>query len=227
MKFYYKYMPVRRGLTGSEYIAQWLMTTFPTITWRDVISDGDTKYGFISGTGDEFSKAVQAIEGRFSAQRLQEHVFFGMCKMIFDKIPEIIGPIDFGIPKYTFDQLLDDFDAPLKTDTYILYCVKSAKKNLFKEISKRVFDDNNDSIADLAKSIVAISLHYDDMSEELKDQVDGDIILLKSIYTPEVAAHGLHVLVASLQNILVDYYTAIQQVDAAQTVDAVTDIIYK
>lgn len=221
MRFYYKYTPMRRGLTGSEYLGQWIDESFPTTKWYEVISDGQNHYGYIEGTGDALSKAMQSIEGRFSGKRLHEDIFIGTCRMVFENID--IDPVQVK----SFDEFMLDNGVTVGDEAEVLVCVKSAKKELFKEISKRKFYDDNDAIADLSKAVTAVTLHYDEFSPELKTQVDNDIAILKTIYNQQTAAHGLHVLVASLQEILVGYYTAVQQVDSATTIADVENVIYE
>jgi hypothetical protein len=108
-----------------------------------------------------------------------------------------------------------------------LNCAKEYKSNLLKEIAKKKFYDDNDSIADLSKAVMAISVHYNDFTLEEKGLVDTQIAILKQIYTKEVAINGLTELTNHLSSILVAYYTAKMTVTAATTIEEVGAVIYE
>ena len=85
-KFYYKYTPIRSGLSGIEFIESFLSEHFSGVTYDAILSKDMTHYGILSGSGDEFSRAMRAVEGRYSAQRLNEDAFLGECYMIFKEL---------------------------------------------------------------------------------------------------------------------------------------------
>jgi len=126
----------------------------------------------------------------------------------------------------TFEQLLINNNI-IVDDIDILACVKEFKANMFKEISKKRFYDDNDSIADLSKSVVLVTMHYPNLSAEQKQLVDAYINGIKQIYTPEVCIHGFTSLVDSLNSVLSGYYTAKSQLESAETVEEVLNVVYE
>ena len=46
-KFYFKYIPSRRGLTGAEYLPQWLEEYYPDTRFQSVVSDGFAEFGIL------------------------------------------------------------------------------------------------------------------------------------------------------------------------------------
>jgi hypothetical protein len=70
--FYIKYTPARRGLTGAEYLPQYLDENYSSVTFTGVASDGTVQYGILNGTGDDLSQVRALISGKFSAVRLDE-----------------------------------------------------------------------------------------------------------------------------------------------------------
>ncbi len=204
--FYIKYTPARRGLTGAEYLPQYLEESYPGMSFDSVLSDGVNHYGILAGTGDELSKTFPTITGKFSAVRLTEAEFIGNCYMNYN--PVAIG----GETPPTFEEMMTQHGITV-ADT--LQPVKDAKINLFKEISKKKFLDDNDSIADLARAVVLLSLHYDDLSPSEKSSVDAVSSTLKAIYSKDNCINTYQKMVANLQSILSGYYTAKVTVDAA------------
>jgi hypothetical protein len=104
---------------------------------------------------------------------------------------------------------------------------KYYKSSLLKEIAKKKFYDDNDSIADLSKSVMAIVIYYPDLTPEEKQIVDAQIAIMKQIYTKEVAIGGLIELTSHLSDILVGYYTAKVGVIAAMTIEEVQAITFE
>ena len=219
-KFYFRYTPARRGLTGAEYIQEFLAENFPTVTWDSVISDGSYHYGILEGSGDELSKAIPAIQGRFSALKMDEDSFIGVCHLLYNP-----PPAEEGEPEPpTFEEFMQAHGITVSGD--FLAETKAFKKTLLKEIARTRFSSWNDSIADVAKSVALLVLYYDDLSAEDKSTVDSLSDTLKSIYDKDTCIAAYQQMVGELQNILADYYTAKQSVEDATSIDDVMDVVY-
>lgn len=108
-----------------------------------------------------------------------------------------------------------------------LNCAKYYKTNLLKEIAKKKFYDDNDSIADLSKAVMALTVHYSEFSPEEKVVVDNQIAIIKQIYDKNTAINGLSELTSRLSSILVSYYAARVQVVEATTIEEINNIIYE
>lgn len=217
-KFYFRYTPARRGLTGAEYIQEFLAEYFPNVTWDAVISDGSNHYGILEGSGDELSKAIAAIEGRFSALKMDEDAFIGVCNLLYNP-PEATE----GEPEPpTFEEFMQAHGINVSGD--LLDETRAFKKTLLKEIARTKFSTWNDSIANIAKSVALLVLHYDSLSSDEKTAVDNLSDTLKSIYSKDVCIDAYQSMVSELQNILQDYYTAKQSVENATSVDDIMGV---
>lgn len=217
--FYIKYTPARRGLTGAEYLPQWLDENYSSVTFTGVASDGVVQYGILEGSGDDLSQVLALTAGKFSMIRLTEEEFIGNCNNNYNPQPDIDGETP-----PTFVQYMANFGI---TVTDLLGPAKAARLNLFKEISKKKCMDDNDSIADLAKCVTLLTLHYDDLSTSDKATVDGYAATLKNMYSQAVCIDAFDKMVnTTLANILASYYTAKTSVENATTVEEVNNVVY-
>lgn len=216
----YKYIPVRRGTTGVEYLPQWLDEYYPNVSFDGVVSDGLANFGVLSGSGDEFSKAMSAIEGRFSGCRLDTETFIGVCDKHYDETQQD----QEGNPVPSLTAMLASHGITM-TGT-VLDARKLAKIALFKELLNKKLETTQDCLSDVAKSTVLLVLWYDELSTEEKATVDSKISTLKSIYTKQMCIDGFDKMVSNVLDAVVSgYYTAKNNVNSAAdstAVDAVT-----
>lgn len=221
-KVYVKYVPVRRGLTGAEYMAQWLDENYNGVTFTGVISDGMAHFGILEGTGEILMKAIAAVEGRFSVAKLTEEEFIGVVKKHYNP-----GPMPDGGDPPTFTEYLATFSiTPSDADALAEY--KAQKKSLLKELAKKKFSTINDALSDVAKSVVLLTQWYDELTPGAeKDGVDANITTLKSIYSKAVCIDAFDQMVTELSTILGDYYTAKTSVDGAADAAAVDAVTYE
>jgi len=205
-KVYIKYTPVKAGLTGSEFLAPFLDEHFNGVTFSGVISDDMIHFGYIEGDGDLVSKALMAIEGRFSIKKITEDELIGFAE-------DNYVPIDDGItPPMTLVDYLGTHSITVSDE---LGSVKAMKKVLFKEVAKKQFDDYNDLIADVCRVVTLLNGHYPDLDAPTKAAVDANMTTLKAIYDQASCVASLDSMVTNLQTILTGYYTACVNVDAA------------
>ena len=218
--FYIKYTPARRGLTGAEYLPQYLEENFPSVTYDDIVSDGTVHFGILTGSGDDLSKVLALIEGKFSAFRLSEEELVGYCYMYYN--PQ---PIMEGETPPTFTEMMASHGITVG-DT--LSAVKLAKVNLFKEISRKKCEPDNDSLADLAKCVALLNCHYDDLTTEEKTAVDANISTLKNYYDKQTCIDAFDKMVnVTLGSILVGYYNAKTNVMNATTEEEAMAVTYE
>lgn len=104
---------------------------------------------------------------------------------------------------------------------------KYYKAHLLKEITKKRFCDDNDSIADLSKAVMALVVHYPLLTPEQKTLVDNQVAIIKQIYDPEASISGLTELTSRLSSVLSDYYAAKLQIAAATSLEEINSIIYE
>ena len=218
--FYIKYTPARRGLTGAEYLPQYLEDSFPSVTYDDIASDGTVHFGILSGSGDDLSKVLALIEGKFSAFRLNEDELIGYCYMNYNPQPMMDGETP-----PTFEEMMQSHGITV-TDT--LEPVKLAKINLFKEISRKRCEPDNDSLADLAKCVTLLNCHYDDLTTEEKTAVDANISTLKNYYNKQTCIDAFDKMVnVTLGSILTTYYQKKLDVMGAATEAEAMAVVYE
>jgi len=219
-KFYLKYSPAKSGLTGVEYIAPFIDEHFTNVTYQNVVSDGVLHYGILEGTGDLITRAFLALDNKFSVMKLTESEFTGACFLYYDEtaVPGVPTPMPFI--GFMFEIGIS------VTDESILEGVKSFKKVLFKEITKKRFPPNNDSLADLAKCVTLFIHHYGDLTPEQIAGLDAQTTILKQIYDVDSCIAAYTTLVSNLQSIAIEYYSAKSQVDTAETVEDIQAIVY-
>jgi hypothetical protein len=221
-KVYVKYIPVRRGLTGAEYMAQWLDENYNGVTFTGVISDGMAHFGMLEGTGEIFMKAIAAVEGRFSMAKLTEDEFIGVVKKHYNP-----GTLPDGGDPPTFVEYMDSV-CGLTVSATPLDEYKAQKKSLLKELAKKKFSTLNDALSDVAKSVVLLTQWYDELTPGAeKDGVDANIATLKGIYSKAICIGAFDDMVTELSTILGDYYTAKTAVDGAADEAAVDAVTYE
>ncbi len=221
-KFFIKYTPARLGITGAEYLPQFLEENFPTVTFDSVISDNFVYYGILEGTGDLFSNSLTTILGRFSAVRLFKEEFIGICFKLYNPAPDL----DNTTPP-TFSEFMQQHNITTTNEEALEFYKKYRTSN-FKEISKRKCEDDNDGIADLGKCVALLTVYYDILTPEEKTIVDLNINKLKQAYTKESCIKGLDKMVNdTLIGRLSGYFEAKTLVDNATTVEEIDAVVYE
>lgn len=218
--FYFKYTPSRLGISGVEYLSGWLDQYYPTVSFNPVISDGMAQFGILSGSGDDFSKAMAAIEGKFSSARISEEVFIGVCAKYYNPVADMEGETP-----PTLDEFLTNIGITPPIDK--LPNIKASKKELLKEVAKKKFANLNDTIADIAKTITLLQLHAGDLTTAEQIQVDNISNSLKAVYDKATCISAYDRMVSELNTMLVPYYTAVTSVETAVDADEVNAVIYE
>lgn len=220
-KFYVRYTPVRRGITGMEMLPQYLDEFFPGVSFTGVVKDGLMEYGYLEGTGNQLAKVLQSCSDKFSIKKINEEAFIGFCYPLYNPSEGIDGEIP-----PTFDEMMLTHGITVPVD--VLPNVRQAQKEGYKDIVRREFNDWNDTIADVSKAAMLTALYDDaDLTAEQITQRDDLITRMKAVYTPDVCLGGMDILVSLLENILVPYYTKVQQLESATTVEDILATDYK
>lgn len=225
VRFYYQYSPLRRGLTGYEYIGQFIDENYPNCQWIEVINSDFIHYGILQSTNpDELAKAMQAIEGRFSAKRLTFEEFVGAVYLTYNPLQITMPDIPEDEQRViTIEQFLANYNIYVDNNNLLDYA-KQYKKKLFKEVLRKKFNDTEDSVADLMKFVVLLNLHKDSLTQEQLQQVNLLTNALKQIYPVEVCIEGLQETVHMLATILGKYYIIRVALEQAQTLEEVKQI---
>lgn len=222
-RFYIQYTPLRRGLTGAEYVAEFIDSNFkPAVTWNEIGSLDTIHFGYLeSENGDALAKALASLEGRFSAQRLYQDEFIGLAYLAYNPISYM--PNETPIP-FT-DWLFNNTGISI-TEEVALENLKLYKRRLFKEVIRKKFNDYNDLSADITKSLVLLFVHYPNLTAEEKATVDNLLQRISAVYPISTSIQALQKLTEDLENILVPYYQKALELDAATTKDDILQINY-
>lgn len=206
MRFYFQYTPTRRGLTGAEYLDSYIDEHHPNVKWYPVISDGFIHYGFLeSNNSDSLAKAIAAIEGKFSAQRLTEEEFIGAVYLLYD--PTRTTPFEGSNPP-SFTEFMNNYGIAVTEDN-ALTAAKAYKRKLFKEIVRKRFEDYNDLSADITKVVTLLNVYYPNLTAEEKATVDNLLTTISTIYSKEACINALQNLVNKLTTYLIPYYNTL------------------
>lgn len=221
--FYVKVTPLKIGQTGYEplgaYLARMRQKSVTQCNFNGAITTPKgQEFGVLTGSGDDLSEILEITETTFAIKRVTKEEFIGACYKYYTPVT---GP---GIPSITLAQFLIPFGIDIQQFNTV-ECVKAYKRNLFKEVSKKLFPDDNDSLSNLARAVLAISQngYYSSLTTDEKTLVDQYISRVKAIYNKSVAISGLGELVDDLETCLVPYYTAVVQLESKTTeADALT-----
>lgn len=224
MRMYLRYVPLTVNFTGAEYIQQYIDEHYkPTVTWESIISDGVHHYGYLSSSdGDMLAKALQAVEGRYSASRLTEQEFIGACYLLYNPAPvrdeDPIRPIPTPL------EFLQNVIGRAIEETEAITAAKYFKRFLFKEVVRKLFPDYNDLIADITKSVVLLLGYSNELTSEEQATVDSLMTTLKQVYTKEMCLDALQSLTTKLQGILASYYQDVERLQTATTKEEIEAI---
>lgn len=215
---YIKYSPSRIGLTGAEYLAGFVDAQYPAISFSEVINDGFNRFGILSGDGDELSKMLMATSNRFSINQLSEVEFIGYCRANYN-------PIDIeGETPPTFSEFMSGIGI---TVTDEVAAVKEMKKNMFKEIVRKKLEPNNESIADIMKTLMLHTMYYNGLSPANKDVVDAKTVQLKNVYSEAKCISSYNTFVDSIISVVTDYYTSVSSLESQNDVESALAITYE
>lgn len=220
-KFYLKYIPARAGLTGSEFMAPFLDEHFPDVSWTGVVSDDICHYGILEGQGDSLSKALWAVESKFSLTRMEENEFIGACYTLYD--PESTADLD--TTGKTFIEFMSDYELSI-SENDILGFIKKYKRLLFKEVAKKKFQNMNDTVSAMARAITLLTIYSGDLTTEEQTRKDGLDVRLKTIYSKTACLDAYEEMIEDLENNLTNYYTAAATLESQSTIEDALSVEY-
>ena len=201
-KIYLKYSPARRGLTGMEYLPGFLDEQFSDVSFTEVITDGFNRFGFIEGSGDSLAKAIMASTEHFSIKQLTEKEFIGYCRLYY-----VVYENENG-DTVSFSDFMSNYDITVNDE---IEAMKEAKKNMFKEVVKKKLEPDNESIADIMKSLVLFHFYYNELSTDEKTIVDNKTSELKNVYSKTKCIDAYSSLVDSIVSIVNSYYNKVNE----------------
>jgi len=216
-KIYIKYSPARRGLTGTEYLPGFLDEHFTGVDFTEVMNDGFNRFGFIEGSGDKLAKALMACSEHFSIKQLTEQEFIGYCSLNYTEVE------DFDGNSVTFSDFMSNYGV---TVTNEVEAMKEAKKNMFKEIVRKRLEPDNESIADVMKSLVLFHFYYNTLTTDEKAIVDNKTDALKNVYSKTKCISAYSNLVDSIVAIVEGYYTKVNDLESTDDPDIIKSIEY-
>jgi len=216
-KIYLKYSPARRGLTGMEYLPGFLDEQFPTIKFTEVIADEFNRFGFIEGSGDDLAKALMASSEHFAIKQLTEKEFIGYCRLNYVPYENENGDT------ISFTDFMSNHGIEVSDE---IEAMKEAKKNMFKEIVKKKLEPDNESIADIMKSLVLFHFYYNELNDTEKNIVDGKTASLKNVYSKTKCINAYSSLVDSIVAVVDGYYSKVNELESTDDPDIIKSIEY-
>lgn len=228
IRYYFKYTPARRGLTGAEFIAEFIDNTFDNVRWIEVYAENNIHYGYLeSEDSDNLAKAITAIEGKFSAARLLFEEFIGAIYLLYNPI-QIEPRLNENDEAKTlsFSDFMKNYNIEITEEQAFNYA-KQYKKRLFKELLKKYFEDYNDLIADNVKLIMLLAVYKDILSEQEKQIVNQYIEALKIIYPKENCMKSVQRTITNMAKVGPIYYQKVAELEQASTKDDLINVKFE
>lgn len=192
-RFYIECSPIRRGLTGREYLGQHIDAVFAPTKFYPVFDNGLIQFGYLEGDDDSLCNVLSICGNLFAAKRLFVEEFRGAARLYLD------------IDATSLNALFIEHSTEATSD--ILNDVKSYKNKLLKEKVKREFSDYNDLIANIAKEILLLEEYRSSLDGAQTARLEAALTTLKSIYDVETCLSALEEDVSKISSYMPSYYS--------------------
>lgn len=226
-RFYLMNQPLRMTMTGHIHLPGHIRRHFPGVTYTSLCLNNYTDFGLLEGSGLKLSEALTFCAKSFNVERIFEDEFVGALCLYWDeeKDPET------GEVTKTLKQLLDEFSVSYTDDGSgnidKVYHAKRFKKKEFKQICKNEFNDYNDLIANVSKSMMLLNEYRDGLNSAQQTRLDNVLTAMKSIYDIDTCLDAMEADVSNISTIMPDYYTAKSNLDNLTTLDDIRNATYK
>ena len=198
-RFYIQCVPIRRGLTGREYLAQYIDEVFPSVKFYSLFTNGLVEFGYLEGDDENLCNALAVCENIFSMQRLFLEEFRGAAKLYWKSLSSFDGE-----PTQTLEDLFNLHSIEIPTN--FLNDIKAYKIKLLKEKVKKEFYDYNDLVANIAKEILLLTEYRETLTSEQATRLDSAIDSMKSIYSADDCLDALEEDISKINSIMPNYY---------------------
>ena len=215
-RFYIEYTPIRRGLTGREYLGQYIDENFSSTKFYPVFSNGFIEFGYIEGDDEMICNVLSFCEKIYAMKRLFVDEFRGAAKLYWIYIPPA------GEPEKTVEDLF--IEHSIEASISLLNDAKAYKIKMLKETVKKEFRDYNDIVANIAKEILLLEEYRSLLSEAQTTRLDAALTSMKNIYDVESCLAALEEDVEILNTYMPDYYSTKTEISDALDFDALDNI---
>lgn len=218
-RYYVECTPIRRGLTGREYLAQYIDESFPTAKFYPLFDNGLIQFGYIEGNDETLCNVLSFCEKIFAMNRLLIEEFRGAAQLYWTSSVPIMG-MD-GTAQTIAEFFISNNIEPTSN---ILNDVKAYKVKLLKEKVKRDFSDYNDLVANMAKEVLLLAEYKPTLDAGQLVRLNNALAIMKSIYTAETCLTSLEEDIAILSNFMPSYYNTKISIANATTIEQLNSI---
>lgn len=223
MRFFIKCTSNRVSSTGMIYLAQHIDEFYSDVKYYPIVRDNFDEYGYIEGSGDVLSKAINACKYDFGVDRLFEEEFIGACIAFFNPRTELNHETGEEEVTETLKDMLDKFSFNYTSledgSVNEVYHVRQYKTRLFKEITKNKFNDYNDLIANLSKILLLLNEYSGSLTTAQQTRLDICMNVMKSIYDVDTCLGALEEDISKMGAVMPGYYTAKTTINSLTTVE--------
>jgi hypothetical protein len=217
-RFYIECTPIRRGLTGREYLAQHIDEVFPNSKFYPLFNNGIIEFGYLEGNDEDLCNVLSFCENIFSMKRIFIEEFRGAAKLYWS------APIGIdGTATQTIEEFFDLYSIDT-TSMNILSDVKSYKIKLLKEKVKREFFDYNDIVANLAKEIMLLNEYRSTLDAGQEARLDAALDAMKLIYSVDDCLDAIEEDIVLINSVMPDYYSTKTAIQNAEDLDTLNNI---
>jgi hypothetical protein len=208
-RFYVEYTPIRRGLTGREFLAQHLDETFPEVSFTGVSSNGFVEFGFLEGSTEQLCNVLNFCERSFAIKRLFIEEFRGAI-YLYSKLDNT-----------EINTLFSNYGIMISTP---LSDAKAYKSKLLKEVTKKQFNDYNDLVANLTKEFLLLQEYKTELTISQTERLNSAIASMKTIYDVETCLKALEKDVEKVQTYMPFYYSAKLSIENSTSIEDLQNI---
>jgi hypothetical protein len=199
-----------------DLLQDWVQK-YPGVKYTNVISDGIADFGILEGTGDDLSRCISSINGKFSVTWLSELAFIGVVIRNYHPVPMTDPITNQTTTPPTVEEFLSTYGITV-TDKLAAY--KEYKFSLLNEQTfKMVSTDPFEMIHSMVRAIILFNFHYNDLTPDQKAIVDADTTTLKTLYPADLCIGDIHNMVNVLNSVYSIGKQKVMEIYAATTIE--------
>jgi hypothetical protein len=216
-RFYVECTPIRRGLTGREYLAQHVDEVFAPAKFRPLFENGIIEFGYLQGNNESLCNVLSFCEYTFGMKRLFRREFRGAAKLYWTSPTP-----NEGEEAQTLEEFLASHS--IKASKSFLNDAKAYKIKMLKEKTKREFSDYNDMIANLSKEIMLLTEYRNELNAAQQIRLDAALDAMRLIYSPGDCLDAIEEDIALITAVMPGYYNTKMEIRNAMNINALNNI---
>jgi len=209
-RYYIECVPIRRGLTGREYLSQHIDEFFSPVKFYSLFNHGLIQFGYVEGNNETLCNVLSSCEKIYGMQRLFVDEFRGAAKLYWTGTAEELAAL---FAKHS-----------IQSPSNGLKDAKSYKIKLLKEKIKREFTDYNDLISNVIKSILLLEEYRSSLDAGQTARLENALTTMKSIYDVETCLTALEGDVSKLSSFMPDYYSIKNKIKKSNSLKKLNDV---